>query len=162
MKIGIMADSHDNLPMISRALELFQREGTEVIIHAGDFVAPFAVKLLLRFPGKVCAVFGNNDGEKQGIQETGLDVQSPPRRLALGGRTFIIAHRAEQLENVSSGADVLVFGHSHRASIEGRSPLLVNPGECGGWLTGSATAAVLDTRLLEVRIVKLRQEGGSE
>ena len=52
MKIGVMSDSHDNLPAIRRALARFEAEGAEAVIHAGDFVAPFSIKELLKFKGR--------------------------------------------------------------------------------------------------------------
>lgn len=158
MKIGILSDTHDNLPMIRRAQEVFQRTGVDVLLHAGDFVAPFAVKLLLQFPGKVYAVFGNNDGEKKGIRSARLDVQEPPRRLGLGGRVIILAHSRDQVAKEAHGADVIVFGHTHEPQIEGNAPLLVNPGECGGWLSGRATVAILDTDTLTARLIELSAE----
>jgi hypothetical protein len=165
VQIGIVADTHDHLPMIRLALEAFQREGVEVLLHAGDFVAPFAVKELLRFRGKVYAVFGNNDGEKKGIRAAGLDVQKPPRRLELGGRVIILAHASEQVERKpglpagssphKGGADVIITGHTHKPSIKGTSPVFINPGECGGWLTGRSTVAILDTGSLKARLVEI-------
>lgn len=46
MRIGAMADTHDNLPMIRRAVEAFNAEQVELVIHAGDIVAPFALRPL--------------------------------------------------------------------------------------------------------------------
>ena len=43
MKIGVFSDSHDNVPMVKKAVELFNNEGVELVIHAGDFIAPFVV-----------------------------------------------------------------------------------------------------------------------
>ncbi|MBN1899885.1 metallophosphoesterase family protein, partial [Candidatus Sumerlaeota bacterium] len=45
MIIGIISDTHDHLQMINSAIELFKREMVEAVIHCGDFVAPFAIKL---------------------------------------------------------------------------------------------------------------------
>ena len=46
MKLGVIADSHDRLPTLRRAVELFKRLNVDAILHAGDFVAPFAAKLI--------------------------------------------------------------------------------------------------------------------
>ncbi|MBM4079867.1 MAG: YfcE family phosphodiesterase, partial [Planctomycetes bacterium] len=69
MKLGILSDSHDNLPFIAKALALFEREGVDCLVHAGDYVAPFAMRALLKFKGRVLGVFGNNDGEKVGLKK---------------------------------------------------------------------------------------------
>ena len=70
MKIGVMADSHDNVPMIRRAVELFNDEQVGLVIHAGDFISPFAIKPLHDLSCRVLAVFGNTQ-DVQGIGELG-------------------------------------------------------------------------------------------
>ena len=67
MKLGVMADSHDNVPKVKQAVELFNARSVDLVIHAGDFVAPFAVVPLGRLESRVVAVFGNNDGERVGL-----------------------------------------------------------------------------------------------
>lgn len=47
MKIGLIADSHDNLPMIRAAVEVFTAAGVEAVLRAGDIIAPFAAKEFL-------------------------------------------------------------------------------------------------------------------
>jgi len=60
MIIGLMSDSHDNLPKIKQAVEFFNKKKVKLVLHAGDFVAPFVVRelkeqnLLLINPGE-CA-----------------------------------------------------------------------------------------------------------
>ena len=156
MLVGVMADSHDNMPMIRRAIELFVKERVEVVLHAGDFVAPFAAKEVMEFPGKVIAVFGNNDGEREGLRKVVGDIEEPPRRLELGGLKWLLAHdrdavAAEELK----GIDVLVLAHSHDPTVEGGGMLAVNPGECGAWLTGRATVVLFDTEKREAQIREL-------
>ena len=55
MKIGVFSDSHDNVNMIKEAVDLFNAEGVELVIHAGDFIAPFAVAAM---SGLNCKVIG--------------------------------------------------------------------------------------------------------
>jgi len=43
MKVGIMSDSHDRLPYIKRAVDIFNRESVDLVLHAGDYVAHFGV-----------------------------------------------------------------------------------------------------------------------
>ncbi|MEW6357723.1 MAG: metallophosphoesterase [Planctomycetota bacterium] len=152
MRIGVMSDSHDNLPMIRKAIRLFTDEGVGAVLHAGDFIAPFAVKEIMKFKGTVAAVFGNNDGEKKGILKLGLDVADPPRTVALGGRRILLCHARPE---GAQGADVVVFGHTHDVAVEKGAPLLLNPGECGGWLSGRCTVALLDLASLDVEIKEL-------
>lgn len=146
MIIGVMSDSHDNLPNIRKAVELLASRGAQALVHAGDFVAPFAVKEILKFPGTVYGVFGNNDGEAGGISSLWKDVHRGPRLFELGGLRILAAHAEADLARAArDDADVHLFGHNHRAEIRQGPPLVVNPGETGGWLTGRATCAVIDT-----------------
>ena len=158
MKIGIMADSHDNIPAIKRALERLGAEGAACLIHAGDFIAPFAVREILKFDGPVLGCFGNNDGERQGIRKTFPDVREAPAMLSLGGRSILLVHdAAEATPDLLSRADVMIFAHTHKPLVESVDRCLrINPGETGGWLHGSHTVAMLDTDTLEARILEFQ------
>lgn len=52
MRIGLIADTHDNVPMVEKAVALFNREGVSAVFHAGDYVSPFSVKTLMVNPGE--------------------------------------------------------------------------------------------------------------
>jgi putative phosphoesterase len=156
MKIGVVADSHDNLPAIRKAVETLNRENVEVIVHAGDFVAPFALREFLKAKTQLIGVFGNNDGERKGLAKLCENIQPGPRLLELGDRKIALAHEEEALTPaLLEKASVAVFGHTHKVAVEKGAVLRLNPGECGGWLTGRCTVAILDTESLDVRIVDL-------
>ena len=145
MKIGIVSDTHDNLPRIAAAVELLSAAGAEALIHAGDFIAPFSVKALLEFPGEVYGVFGNNDGEKAGIKRIWKHVFYGPYLLELGGLRILVAHEEEALSRAPyDDVDVRIFGHNHKAEIRDGRPLDINPGTAAGILVARATCAILD------------------
>lgn len=61
MTIGLISDSHDQMPHIKKAVTVFKKEGVELVLHAGDFCSPFTIP---PFDGlELKAVFGNNDGD---------------------------------------------------------------------------------------------------
>ncbi|MES3162284.1 MAG: metallophosphoesterase [Halorubrum sp.] len=62
MRIGIVSDTHDDLDAVNAAVELFESQGVDAVVHCGDFVAPFSVT---PFDAgfEFYAVRGNNDGE---------------------------------------------------------------------------------------------------
>ena len=66
-------------------------------------------------------------------------------------------HAPDMLDALErSGAyDIIVYGHTHKLDVRGGETLVVNPGECGGWLTGRCTVAVLDTEYMEVEVREL-------
>lgn len=151
MKVGIMADSHDNLPKIRAAIELFQREGVTLILHAGDFVAPFAVRAMHDAPCRVIGVFGNNDGERIGLAKAFEPIGEVHARIALveaDGKRIGVVHQDELVAPLASSTalHVLVYGHTHQLDVRQQGQMLIiNPGEVGGWLTGRSTVVILDT-----------------
>jgi putative phosphoesterase len=73
-----------------------------------------------------------------------------------GGRRLTIIHILEELDLEREEADLVIFGHTHRAEVrQERNMLLVNPGETYGWLHGRATAAVVDLATLNVELIDL-------
>ena len=159
--IGILSDSHDNLTRIQQAVRLFNDADCDLVIHAGDLVAPFAAQALRGLFCPVKAVFGNCDGEKPGLIEAfaGLgEIRDPPLAFSHGGLRFLVRHKEGPAaeDPAAPPCDVLVFGHTHRPLIQKMNgTLAVNPGESGGWLSGKSTVALLDPRTMTVDIISL-------
>jgi len=155
MKIGLISDTHDNLPKIKKAVEIFNKNRVEFVIHAGDFVAPFS---LLPFQELNCdwtGVLGNNDGEKKGlITKSQGRIKQGQISLILDNKKLIVIHDIENYDN--EYADIIVFGHTHKPVVKklGES-LLINPGEASGWLSGKATIAVVELDSLNVNIIEI-------
>jgi putative phosphoesterase len=159
--IGVLSDSHDNLVMIRRAVGLFNDMGCDLVVHAGDVVAPFAAAELRNLRCPVKAVFGNCDGEKAGLVRTfeGMgEIREEPLAFSHAGLRFAVSHLDGQVPKyiASIPCDVLVFGHTHKALSEHKDGvLLINPGEAGGWLYGKSTVALFDPANMSVDIVPL-------
>ncbi len=161
MIVGVMSDSHDNLARIEGALEIFRANKCEALLHLGDFVAPFALKAILRFAGgPVHAVYGNNDGERAGLSKLLPAIRQGPVTIELGGRKIGMAHERFRIpDEYFRSCDAVLFGHSHGAEIEprgGNAPLLLNPGETCGWLTGRATCAVVNLDTMEAIVIDIK------
>lgn len=153
MRIGLISDTHDNLVALDRALAALEAAGVEAVIHAGDFCSPFALRFMQGCLGvPLLGVFGNNDGERQGLARLLPDLCDGPRRFDLGGRRFCLVHDAAALAgDDAAAADIVVCGHTHEPLAERRGgALYVNPGECCGWLTGLCRVSLLDTETLAV------------
>ena len=165
MLIGIMSDSHDNLPLIEKAVSLLNQQKVGLVLHAGDFVAPFVAQKLKKLNCELIGVFGNNDGDHELLKtrfgET-TNCTLHDRFTVVTVDRYKVAllhgHETELLDAlVDSGYfDAVVHGHSHNCNIEQRGKtLVVNPGELCGYLTGKTTVAILDTIKHEARIVEL-------
>ena len=111
MKLGVMADSHDNVPMVRRAVELFNRRQVDLVIHAGDFVAPFAIAPLADLDCRVVAVFGNNAKQKKAALSLIRDMKS---NTSLSGR-----HRQlrDMLKKGANIAEMIKATRSSRRTI---------------------------------------------
>jgi len=159
--IGILSDSHDNLHKIKSAVRLFNELNCTLVIHAGDFVAPFAVRALAGLGCPVKAVFGNCDGEKAGLAkafEGWGEISEPSLRFVHEERSFLVTHDDCGLERLLGARppDIIVFGHTHRAEVKKEHGVLfINPGEAEGWLQGKSTIALLDPDDLSVKIMTL-------
>jgi len=159
--IGVLSDTHDNLTRVREAVRLFNDAGCDLVVHAGDFVAPFAVDELRNLRAPVKAVFGNCDGERAGLARAfeGLGEVGPaPLMFSHAGRRFLVCHLDSSVEGhlAAKSFDIIIFGHTHRPLTERRDGvLLVNPGEAGGWLRGRSTVALLDPAALTAEIVDL-------
>lgn len=159
MKIGIMSDSHDNIPKIRAAIELFNRQEVELVIHAGDLVSPFAAKELRAIKSKFIVVFGNNDGERLGLARMLEDkIHLAPYQIKADDKTVLVCHEPYALKALeqSNYYDAIIYGHTHDVDVRKvDSTQVINPGECGGWLNGKCTVAVWDTKINEVEVVEI-------
>jgi uncharacterized protein len=157
MRIGIISDTHDNLPAIERAVKFFNTQKLSFVFHAGDFVAPFAIAPLAGLSCDWRGVFGNNDGEKDGLRRVSEGrIAEGPLRVEIGGRKIVMCHDRTGLDLKKEKADIVVCGHTHKAQISRQGGLVViNPGEACGWLSGISTVAVADLETLAVKAHKI-------
>ena len=161
MKIGIMADTHDNLPNIRKAVNIFNQEKIDLLFHAGDFVSPFTARELKNIKCPFTGVFGNNDGDRlfllDKLQKIG-PIFPEPYQTTINGKKFIMFHKNDVIADLAKSQmyDLIIYGHTHNVDIykEGKTTV-INPGECGGWLTGKSTVAILDLTDLSTRIINL-------
>lgn len=173
MKVGIIADTHDNLAAITKAVEIFNDEGIELLVHAGDFVAPFTERPFRKLKAPLVGVFGNNDGDKlllkKFYKEKGVgELHEDPYEFELAAKKIIVTHKPQIVKPLAASGmyGVVIYGHTHKAVIEQYSQRnnggelreitwIINPGECCGYIMGRKTVALLDFKKEEARIVEL-------
>ena len=161
LKLGIISDTHDNVPAIKKAVAYFNTTAVELVIHAGDYVSPFSFKPLRELSCEFVGVWGNNDGDKLALTRVSEGkIKDSFVALERGGSRILVGHYFEALEALAKSQvyDLIVYGHTHEAEIrrEGKT-LIVNPGECGGWLYGKSTVALVDLDSKEAQLVSLDQ-----
>ncbi len=164
MIVGIMADTHDRLSLVDKAVKVLNEQNVELVLHAGDYIAPFVISRFKPLKARFIGVFGNNDGERTGLKrkfkEINAEIHGNFADVAVDGLRIALLHGSEDelLQSLISleSHDVIIHGHTHEAKThrKGRT-LIVNPGEVCGYLTEKSTVALLNSQTKEVKIIEL-------
>jgi putative phosphoesterase len=164
MIVGLISDTHDRLRLIDEAVQRLNEENVELVLHAGDYVAPFVASHFKPLKAPLIGVFGNNDGDrvllKKKLAELGADLRGRFAFLLVDGLRIALLH-GDQTELMRSlleleSHDVLISGHTHEMKMyrKGKT-LVINPGAVCGYLTDKSTMAILDTENLKIRSIEL-------
>ncbi len=152
MKIGVMADTHDNLEAAKEAVEFFNDRNVSHVLHAGDLISPFVVGKFSELEAEFHYVWGNNDGSRihinSKLEEIGADPGEEFKSLKIDGLEIALLHGVEEaiVESLvkDSRFDLVVRGHTHDTEVR-ENPNLINPGPTSGYLAGKRTVAIFDT-----------------
>lgn len=144
MKILIVSDSHGDTAALRTAIT---RENPDRVFHLGDMLRD-ARQVAEAFPAlPIDAVLGNCDayGGADGPEELVTTAEGVRFFLSHGHRFHVKMGTSLLIrEGLSAGADVICYGHTHRAVCRQKSGVwLVNPGTAGG-VGAAATYAVAE------------------
>ncbi len=133
-KIAVISDTHG----ILRPAAVEQLRSSELILHGGD-VADQKTLDRLGECARVIAVRGNCD--KEWAEELPQEAC-----FELYGKKIYMVHNRQQMSAKAEGADVVIYGHSHKyEEKEEDGRLWLNPGSGGPRRFGRpATMAVLE------------------
>lgn len=169
MKVCILSDSHDHIPLLDAAVADARSMGAETVLHCGDVVAPSTLGCLQAHGLPAHVIHGNNTGDLFTLGRLALRPDSVIRyhgmdaSLELDGRRIFLVHYPHYARAMAATGDwdLVCCGHSHRLNIEhlpnlkGTTTPVVDPGTVGG--VGSAPAtwilADLESMTFEVREV---------
>lgn len=165
MLIGAISDTHDNLPQIEIAIKYLNNQKVELVLHAGDYVAPFVIPKFKQLNCKLVGVFGNNDGDhellkKRFSETTNCALHERFASVEIEGYKIALLHgdETELLKALvdSEHFNAIIHGHSHMKGIQTKGKtIVINPGELCGYLTGKSTLAILDTKKHQAEITQL-------
>lgn len=162
MLVGLIADTHDRLPAIAELVRQMQAAGAGMILHAGDYCSPFALRAFEEAHVSLAGVFGRNDGDPQGLvtraqSAFGVELFESPHSFEIGGRRILLVHDIGDVNKRSiSSHEIVIHGSTHQQEMKTRGDtLIVNPGEGCGWLYGTPSAALLELDSREVQFLTL-------
>ncbi|AMM54433.1 metallophosphoesterase [Pyrococcus kukulkanii] len=132
MLIGVISDTHfPKAYFPDKVKDFFKKKGVKYIVHAGD-VQDKALIEILEEVAPVIAVKGNADSFKLPEEEV-LRVFDWNILIIHGHQFLSLSSQNLVYKALEEGADILVFGHTHRpyyneASYMGKRVILINPG----------------------------------
>lgn len=146
MKVCILSDSHDNIPLMVAAVKGAKEWGAEAVLHCGDVVAPSVLKKLQPLGLPVHVIHGNNTGDLYTMSRMAHEAGSlfhyygQDGEINLGGRRIFIVHYPHYARAMACTGDwdLVCCGHDHRAKVEqipnikGGTTTMVDPGTIGG------------------------------
>lgn len=155
MLVGLISDTHGQL----RPSVFDHLSGVELILHAGD-IGSSELLIELEAIAPVRAVWGNTDGfEVRARVPELVETELEGWRVVLVHGHQLGSPRPDTLLEAHPDADVIVYGHTHRAAVDrvgGR--LVVNPGAAGPArfrLAPSVALMTVERAGIDVRIIEL-------
>jgi uncharacterized protein len=152
MRVGIISDTHDNHRAVRRAVEVFNEQGVDYVLHAGDMARPATASLFAELRGsQFIAVMGNCDVDhvsmKATIQSFGGDYYESGFDGEILDKAVYMAHIPHSVKQAADSQkyDLVVYGHTHHQDIHrvGRT-LIVNPGAARNWMTETGHVIIVD------------------
>jgi len=163
MKLGVLADTHDNVKNLERVLDAYREKGITQVIHCGDMTTAGTARSLEGF--EVIYVDGNMDRDLPEIYRTLRDLNPhsvvlPTYEGEIGGVSIGVTHGDNENELrrlVDSGKHQYVFyGHTHRRRDETQgSTRILNPGALGALQFESRSYSIVDLDTGEATIIEL-------
>jgi putative phosphoesterase len=160
MRLGILADTHDDLARTRLAVALLRAEGAEALIHCGDLASPPIVAVLAVLPSWF--VFGNHDADlvphlERAAAEFGVTCLGWGGVVELAGKRIGVVHGhlgVDVRRVLATRPDYLLSGHSHipSESLSG-AVRRINPGALHR--ADEFTVALLEVEAGEVRLLRV-------
>ena len=151
MLVGVVSDTHNLVVNVEKIIDIFNKQGVDLVIHTGDITKASTLKRFSRLDSKLIGVYGNNDLEEKGLKETSLnnnfEFQEPPMVTEISGKKMLILHEPDEIKELiesDPSIDVVLHGHTHRyVNREINGVKIINPGECAGMLKGKNAIGIL-------------------
>jgi len=169
MKICILSDSHDHIPLLDAAVAQAKERGAEAVLHCGDVVAPSTLKCLNKHALPVHVIHGNNTGDLYTLgklitrPDNVIEYHGMDAGVELAGKKIFMVHYPHYARAMAATGDwdLVCCGHSHKTkiscipNIKGGETLLVNPGTVGGVGNAPASYMMMDLETMELETFEI-------
>ena len=160
--IGIISDTHENEKAIKKAVKILKDKNLDFVVHCGDIISP---PMLEHFKDlKMKFVFGNNDGERDGLNAMahleGFEEIIDKKEFEYKEKKFYVYHgtNKEKLDEAikSNKYDYILTGHTHIKRDEriGKTRV-INPGAL--FRIYPYTIALLDVEKDKLEFVEVKR-----
>lgn len=168
MKFCLVSDSHDNRVYLKSAIVDAQARGAEVVLHAGDIVAPSTLKTVTDLDLPLHVIHGNNTGDLVAMQRLAsratnrLHYYGQDAGIELAGKRLFIVHYPHYARAMATTGewDIVCHGHDHKACISavdnilGQKTWILDPGSVAG-LDGPATYILGDLNTMQFELINV-------
>lgn len=161
MLIGVISDTHENMPNITKAVKIFNDNKVEAVFHCGDWISPITKDYFEELECPLFGVFGNNDGDKNYLLKryAGIaEIYKSPHKFQFNNLNILVMHEPDFLKEFikSREFDIILYGHTHDIDTRIIDNLIVcNPGEAAGWLREKSTIAIIDITKKKIEILEI-------
>ena len=157
--IGIISDTHEQVDKIKKAVKIFKKKKVRFVVHCGDIISPPTLKLFKGLKMKV--VFGNNDGERVGLnviaKDLGFEEITDLKKFVYKGKRFFVCHN--QFDDEVDFAikdqeyDFILAGHTHKVFDRKKGiTRVINPGSL---FSEEPSIATLNVDKDKVKFIKI-------
>lgn len=146
--IGLISDTHEQIEEVKKAVDIFKEKKVDFVIHAGDIISAGTLKLYSGLNMKF--IFGNNDGDKNKLNEIakkyGFEPITETKEFTYKKKKFFVYHGTDStiLDDAIKNQeyDYIITGHTHIAKDEKiGNTRVINPGSL---FASPKSIAVLD------------------
>ena len=171
MKICILSDSHDHIPLLNAAVADAVKNGCEVVLHCGDVVAPSTLKCLLKYKIPIHVIHGNNAGDLHALAKMShqssdyLHYYGMDAGIEIGHKKIFLVHYPHYAKAMATSGDwdIVCCGHSHKVSmtevknVNGKMTWMINPGTIGGVGQAKATYIQVDLEQMKFEVCEVEK-----
>lgn len=160
MLVGIISDTHNNIELTQKALDVFRERHVDMVVHAGDITSPRMIELFRGFPCRF--VLGNGDIDVEYLNgecnKHGFGCIDYTCTFEAGGKRFMVFHGDNVplfREAVASGLyDYIIKGHTHFfENYVSNKSRIINPGAL--YRGEDCSVAILDTETDRVEMIRI-------